>query len=103
MRPVVGASLEVIRAKRNIKPEVREAARQQAIKEAKDASKAKQAARKAEKAKVLQYRYFGGLFRSCSPPPSIHRRSRVPRLARPSRPRSPSSPSWPSPSRRRVK
>eukprot|EP00344_Euplotes_crassus_P000980 CAMPEP_0197005978 /NCGR_PEP_ID=MMETSP1380-20130617/32409_1 /TAXON_ID=5936 /ORGANISM="Euplotes crassus, Strain CT5" /LENGTH=157 /DNA_ID=CAMNT_0042425359 /DNA_START=20 /DNA_END=493 /DNA_ORIENTATION=+ len=52
-RPVVGASLETIRAKRNVKPEVRAAERQAALREAKEKKKEKQAAKKAEKVKAL--------------------------------------------------
>ncbi|KAI9216663.1 ribosomal protein L24e-domain-containing protein [Blastocladiella britannica] len=54
-RAVVGASLEVIRAKRNQSSEVRAAARQEAIKAAKD-KKAEAAAKKpkAEKSKTAQ-------------------------------------------------
>jgi large subunit ribosomal protein L24e len=53
-RAIVGASWEAIRAKRNQKPEVREAARAQAVREAKEKKKAEQAKRKAEKAKVTK-------------------------------------------------
>lgn len=51
-RGVVGASLDAIAARRNQKPEVREAARQQALAKSKEEKKAKAEARKAEKAKV---------------------------------------------------
>ncbi|KAJ3088966.1 60S ribosomal protein L24 [Quaeritorhiza haematococci] len=51
-RAVVGATLEEIKAKRNQKPEVRAAQRQQAIRESKEAKKAEQAKKKAEKAKT---------------------------------------------------
>ncbi|CAG8539730.1 12640_t:CDS:2 [Ambispora leptoticha] len=51
-RAIVGASWEAIRAKRNQKPEVREAARQAAIREAKEKKKADQSKRKADKAKT---------------------------------------------------
>ncbi|KAI3392778.1 hypothetical protein diail_5214 [Diaporthe ilicicola] len=46
-RAIVGASLDVIKEKRSMRPEARSAARQQAIKE----SKEKKAARNSEKAK----------------------------------------------------
>jgi len=46
-RGVVGASLDVITAKRNQKPEVRTAQRQAAIREGKEKAKQKQAAKKA--------------------------------------------------------
>ncbi|ORX65579.1 hypothetical protein K493DRAFT_334608 [Basidiobolus meristosporus CBS 931.73] len=45
-RAVVGASWEAIRAKRNQKPEVRAAARQAAIRDAKDKKKAEQTKKK---------------------------------------------------------
>ncbi|CAJ0746716.1 8798_t:CDS:2, partial [Entrophospora sp. SA101] len=51
-RGVVGASWDAIRAKRNQKPEVREAARQEAIREAKEKKKVEQTKRKTEKAKI---------------------------------------------------
>ncbi|XP_066917959.1 large ribosomal subunit protein eL24-like isoform X1 [Clytia hemisphaerica] len=51
-RAIQGASLEAILAKRNMKPEVREAQRSQAIKAAKDKAKAKKAEKKATQAKV---------------------------------------------------
>ena len=50
-KAVVGASLEVIKAKRNQKPEVRAAAREAALREVKERAKAKQAAKKVEKPK----------------------------------------------------
>ncbi|CAG8434426.1 1413_t:CDS:2 [Scutellospora calospora] len=50
-RAVVGASWEVIKAKRNQKPELREAARAAALREAKEKKKQEQSKRKAEKAK----------------------------------------------------
>ncbi|RHZ75826.1 hypothetical protein Glove_209g96 [Diversispora epigaea] len=53
-RAIVGASLEVIKDKRNQKPEVREAARAADIREAKEKKKQEQAKRKAEKAKTAQ-------------------------------------------------
>ena len=46
-KAIVGASLEVIKAKRNQKPEVRAAAREAALREVKERSKAKAAAKKA--------------------------------------------------------
>merc|ERR1719503_301220 len=48
-KAVVGASLELIKAKRNQKPEVRAAAREAALREVKERAKAKQAAKKVEK------------------------------------------------------
>ncbi|ETN63815.1 60S ribosomal protein L24 [Anopheles aquasalis] len=45
-RAIVGASITDIMAKRNMKPEVRKAQREQAIKVAKDAKKAKQVEKK---------------------------------------------------------
>jgi len=47
-KAVVGASLELIKAKRNQKPEVRAAAREAALREVKERAKAKQAAKKVE-------------------------------------------------------
>jgi len=51
-KAVVGASLELIKAKRNQKPEVRAAAREAALREVKERAKAKQAAKKVEKPKA---------------------------------------------------
>ncbi len=51
MKAVAGASLEVLKAKRNQKPEVRAAAREAALREVKERAKAKQATKKAEKPK----------------------------------------------------
>ena len=51
-RAVVGADLEAITAKRNMKPEVRAAQREQLIKSLKEKKKADQDKKKAEKAKV---------------------------------------------------
>ncbi|RSL73289.1 60S ribosomal protein L24 [Fusarium duplospermum] len=51
-RGIVGASLDVIKEKRNIRPEARSAARAQAIKESKEKKQADAAAKKAEKAKL---------------------------------------------------
>jgi large subunit ribosomal protein L24e len=50
-RAIVGASLDVIKEKRSIRPEVRSAARLQAIKESKEKKAAAEAAKKSEKAK----------------------------------------------------
>eukprot|EP00310_Coccolithus_braarudii_P018975 CAMPEP_0183336780 /NCGR_PEP_ID=MMETSP0164_2-20130417/4644_1 /TAXON_ID=221442 /ORGANISM="Coccolithus pelagicus ssp braarudi, Strain PLY182g" /LENGTH=160 /DNA_ID=CAMNT_0025506369 /DNA_START=260 /DNA_END=742 /DNA_ORIENTATION=- len=50
-KAVVGASLEVIKAKRNQKPEVRAAAREAALREVKERAKAKQALKKVDKPK----------------------------------------------------
>ncbi|RMJ13581.1 60S ribosomal protein L24 [Fusarium euwallaceae] len=51
-RAIVGASLDVIKEKRNIRPEARSAARAQAIKESKEKKQADAASKKAEKAKL---------------------------------------------------
>ncbi|KAM0356043.1 hypothetical protein ACHAPU_000436 [Fusarium lateritium] len=51
-RGIVGASLDVIKEKRNIRPEARSAARAQAIKDSKDKKNADAAAKKSEKAKL---------------------------------------------------
>ena len=51
-KAVVGASLELIKAKRNQKPEVRAAAREAALREVKERAKAKQAQKKADKPKA---------------------------------------------------
>ncbi|KAH6888086.1 ribosomal protein L24e-domain-containing protein [Thelonectria olida] len=51
-RAIVGASLDVIKEKRSIRPEARSAARAQAIKESKEKKQANAAAKKAEKAKL---------------------------------------------------
>ncbi|GAB1217391.1 hypothetical protein ATERTT37_006630 [Aspergillus terreus] len=51
-RAVVGASLDVIKERRNQRPEARAAARQQAIKEAKEKKAANESRKKAEKAKL---------------------------------------------------
>ncbi|KAI0401566.1 60S ribosomal protein L24a [Xylaria palmicola] len=50
-RAIVGASLDVIKEKRSMRPEARSAARLQAIKESKEKKAAEQAAKKSEKAK----------------------------------------------------
>jgi large subunit ribosomal protein L24e len=47
----VGASLDVIKEKRSMRPEARSAARQQAIKDAKEKKAAAESKKKAEKAK----------------------------------------------------
>ena len=51
-KAVVGASLELIKSKRNQKPEVRVAAREAALREIKERAKAKQAQKKADKPKA---------------------------------------------------
>ncbi|KAL2209045.1 hypothetical protein CC79DRAFT_1367246 [Sarocladium strictum] len=50
-RAIVGASLDVIKERRTMRPEARSAARAEAIKENKEKKQAAQAAKKAEKAK----------------------------------------------------
>lgn len=50
-RAIVGASLDVIKERRSQRPEAREAARKQAIKEAKEKKTAAESKKKAEKAK----------------------------------------------------
>ncbi|PHH63556.1 hypothetical protein CDD81_5743 [Ophiocordyceps australis] len=50
-RAIVGASLDVIKERRAMRPEARTAARQQAIKESKEKKQAAQALKKADKAK----------------------------------------------------
>merc|ERR1719198_1577077 len=55
-KAVVGASLELIKAKRNQKPEVRAAAREAALREVKERAKAKQAAKKEAKPKAAEAR-----------------------------------------------
>ena len=50
-RAIVGASLDVIKERRSMRPEARSAARAEAIKESKEKKQAAQAAKKAEKAK----------------------------------------------------
>jgi len=47
-KAVVGMSVEIIKAKRTQKPEVRAAAREAALREIKERNKTKQAAKKAE-------------------------------------------------------
>ncbi|KAI1212538.1 ribosomal protein L24e [Annulohypoxylon truncatum] len=51
-RAIVGASLDVIKEKRTMRPEARSAARAQAIKESKEKKAAAAAAKKSEKAKT---------------------------------------------------
>ncbi|KAJ5194437.1 hypothetical protein N7491_001775 [Penicillium cf. griseofulvum] len=51
-RAIVGASLDVIKERRSQRPEAREAARKQAIKDAKEKKAASASAKKAEKAKI---------------------------------------------------
>jgi large subunit ribosomal protein L24e len=50
-RAVVGASLDVIKERRSMRPEARAAARQQAITDAKDKKTTAESKKKAEKAK----------------------------------------------------
>ena len=50
-RAVVGASLDVIKERRSMRPEARSAQRTQAIKEGKEKRRAAESAKKAEKAK----------------------------------------------------
>jgi len=50
-RAIVGASLDVIKEKRSLRPEARQAARAQAIKEGKEKKAAAESKKKAEKAK----------------------------------------------------
>ncbi|KAL7266477.1 60S ribosomal protein L24 [Rhizina undulata] len=50
-RPIVGLSLDVIKEKRSLRPEARQAARAQAIKEGKEKKAAAESKKKAEKAK----------------------------------------------------
>lgn len=63
-KAVVGASLELIKAKRNQKPEVRAAAREAALREVKERAKAKQAAKKVEKPKQQAVK---------APPPKVQK------------------------------
>ena len=58
-RGVVGMTLDSLAAKRNQKPEVREAARLAALKKGKEDKKARAETRKADKAKVSE-RWDGG-------------------------------------------
>jgi large subunit ribosomal protein L24e len=50
-RAIVGASLDVIKEKRSLRPEARQAARAQAIKDGKEQKKAAESKKRAEKAK----------------------------------------------------
>lgn len=52
-RAIVGASLDVIKERRAIRPEARAAARQEAIKASKEKRKAEESKKRAEKAKVI--------------------------------------------------
>ncbi|CCD26227.1 60S ribosomal protein eL24 NDAI_0H00530 [Naumovozyma dairenensis CBS 421] len=51
-RPIVGASLDLIKERRSLKPEVKKASREEKKKADKEKKKADKAARKAEKAKL---------------------------------------------------
>ncbi|CCC66737.1 hypothetical protein NCAS_0C05570 [Naumovozyma castellii] len=51
-RPIVGASLDLIKERRSVKPEVRKASREEKKKADKEKKKTEKAARKAEKAKL---------------------------------------------------
>ncbi|KAK4635636.1 60S ribosomal protein L24 [Fulvia fulva] len=59
-RAIVGASLDVIKERRSMRPEARNAARAQAIKEGKEKRTAAQSAKKAEKAKTAANQAKGG-------------------------------------------
>ncbi|KCV69603.1 50S ribosomal protein L24e [Fonticula alba] len=63
-RGVVGASAEVVRAKRNQAPELREAQRNAAIKEAKEKSRARKEALKAQGAAASQQKTFAKTVRA---------------------------------------
>ncbi|KAF5023487.1 hypothetical protein F66182_4438 [Fusarium sp. NRRL 66182] len=65
-RGIVGASLDVIKEKRNIRPEARSAARAQAIKESKEKKQADAAAKKSEKAKLAAQASKGQAVRQVS-------------------------------------
>lgn len=65
-RAIVGASLEQIKERRAQRPEAREAARKQAIKEAKEKKAAVSAAKKADKAKNAAAAAKGGAQRIAS-------------------------------------
>jgi large subunit ribosomal protein L24e len=65
-RGIVGASLDVIKEKRNIRPEARSAARAQAIKESKEKKQADAAAKKSEKAKLAALASKGQAVRQVS-------------------------------------
>lgn len=58
-RAVVGASLDSLKAKRAQKPEVRAAAREEALRQAKEKKKAEQAKKRADKAKTAASRPGG--------------------------------------------
>lgn len=51
-RPIVGASLELIKERRSVRPDVRKAQREEKVKADKEKKKEAKAARKAEKAKL---------------------------------------------------
>ncbi|KAL1956388.1 hypothetical protein VTO42DRAFT_7371 [Malbranchea cinnamomea] len=59
-RAVVGASLDVIKERRNMRPEARLAARQAAIKDAKEKKREEEKRKKAEKAKLAAAAARGG-------------------------------------------
>lgn len=59
-RGIVGADLDVIKERRNMRPEARAAARQQAVKEGKEKKAASESAKKAEKAKTAVKGAAGG-------------------------------------------
>merc|ERR1712137_618588 len=59
-RAIVGASLDVIKERRNQRPEARAAARQDAIKQAKEKKAASESAKKADKAKSAAGAAKGG-------------------------------------------
>lgn len=59
-RAIVGASLDVIKERRTQRPEAREAARKQAIKDAKEKKAANESKKKAEKAKSAAGAAKGG-------------------------------------------
>jgi large subunit ribosomal protein L24e len=65
-RGIVGASLDVIKEKRNIRPEARSAARAQAIKESKEKKQAEAATKKSEKAKLAAQASKGQAVRQVS-------------------------------------
>jgi len=59
-RPIVGISLDVIKEKRSMRPEAREAARKQAIKDGKAKKAEAESKKKAEKAKTAATAARGG-------------------------------------------
>lgn len=65
-RAIVGASLDVIKERRSMRPEARSAARAQAIKESKEKKNAAAAAKKAEKAKTAAVASKGQTVRNIS-------------------------------------